>query len=90
MTQEGKKGRLATQVTVIKMKIIRFMPGDVLVMKKNHPCGSDRFDVLRVGSDIRVRCQGCGRDVTVPRVKLEHNIKEVEAAQTDNAAGKDE
>ena len=71
------------------MKIIRFMPGDVLVMKKKHPCGGDRFDVLRVGSDIRVRCQNCGRDVTVPRVKLEHNIKEVEAADKNTAAAED-
>ena len=59
------------------MKIIHFNVGDVLVMKKQHPCGKERFDVLRVGSDIRIRCQGCGRDVTVPRVKLEHSIKEV-------------
>ena len=59
------------------MKIIRFLVGDTLVMKKQHPCGGDRFEVLRVGSDIRVKCTTCGRDVTVPRVKLEHNIKEV-------------
>ncbi len=63
------------------MKIIRFMTGDTLVMKKKHPCGGDRFDVLRVGSDIRIRCQTCGHDVTVPRVKLEHNIKEVVPAE---------
>jgi len=68
------------------MKIIRFMPGDVLVMKKKHPCGGERFDVLRVGSDIRIRCQSCGRDVTVPRVKLEHNIKEVIPAVREDSA----
>jgi len=68
------------------MKIIRFMPGDVRVMKKKHPCGGERFDVLRVGSDIRIRCQSCGRDVTVPRVKLEHNIKEVIPAVREDSA----
>ncbi|MDD6094662.1 MAG: DUF951 domain-containing protein [Clostridia bacterium] len=49
--------------------------GDVLELKKAHPCGSKRFSVLRVGSDIRIVCSGCGRDLTVPRVKLEKSIK---------------
>ncbi|MBO4220039.1 MAG: DUF951 domain-containing protein [Clostridia bacterium] len=51
--------------------------GDVLEMKKPHPCGSNRFTVLRVGSDLRVVCSGCGRDMTVPREKLERSIKKV-------------
>ena len=69
------------------MKIIRFLVGDTLVMKKKHPCGGDRFEVLRVGSDIRAKCTTCGRDVTVPRVKLEHNIKEVLSASDTSADG---
>lgn len=59
------------------METIKFSVGDVLKMKKQHPCGSNEMSVLRVGSDIRVRCCGCGRDVTVPRVKLEKHIREV-------------
>lgn len=59
------------------METIKFSVGDVLKMKKHHPCGSNEMSVLRVGSDIRVRCCGCGRDVTVPRVKLEKHIREV-------------
>ena len=55
----------------------KFDAGDILVMKKPHPCGANTMKVLRVGSDIRVVCTGCGRDVTVPRVKLEKRIKEV-------------
>ena len=51
--------------------------GDVLELKKAHPCGSKRFSVLRVGSDIRIACSGCGRDLTVPRVKLEKSIKKI-------------
>ena len=51
--------------------------GDILTMKKPHPCGTNRMRVLRVGSDIRILCLGCGRDVTVPREKLEKNIKRV-------------
>ena len=59
------------------MNGIRFGVGDTLTMKKAHPCGSREMRVLRVGSDIRIVCVGCGRDVTVPRVKLEKNIKGV-------------
>ncbi|MBQ0125455.1 MAG: DUF951 domain-containing protein [Clostridiales bacterium] len=59
------------------MNIIRFETGDILEMKKQHPCGSKQMKVLRVGSDIRVLCVGCGRDMNVPRIKLEKNIKKV-------------
>ncbi len=56
---------------------LKFGVGDLLTMKKAHPCGSREMKVLRTGSDIRIVCLGCGRDVTVPRVKLEKNIKGV-------------
>lgn len=59
------------------MVIIKLEVGDVIRMKKPHPCGADDFDVLRVGSDLRIRCRGCGHDVTVPRLKIEKNIREV-------------
>lgn len=49
--------------------------GDRLEMKKNHPCGSNIFKVMRVGSDIRVICEVCGRDMSLPRTKLEKAIK---------------
>lgn len=51
--------------------------GDVIVTKKQHPCGSVRFKVLRVGMDFRIKCEGCGREVMLPRVKIERNIKQV-------------
>jgi len=50
---------------------------DILEMKKKHPCGSIRFRVLFAGSDVKVRCEGCGREMVLPRVKLEKNIKRV-------------
>lgn len=59
------------------MQIIRFDVGDRLTLKKKHPCGSDAFDVLRTGSDIRIVCTGCGRDMTLPRTALEKSIKKV-------------
>ncbi len=49
--------------------------GDVLRMKKPHPCGSMEFTVLRSGMDFKIRCNGCGREVMVPRLKCEKNIK---------------
>ena len=52
--------------------------GDVLKMKKKHPCGSERFFVLRVGMDFKIRCEGCGHEVMVPRVKVEKNIKKID------------
>ena len=51
--------------------------GDILTMKKKHPCGSDRFVVLRIGADLRIRCEGCGREVMLERFKIEKNIKEI-------------
>ena len=59
------------------MAILRFYENDRLQMKKKHPCGGSVFRVLRVGSDVRVVCERCGRDVTVPREKLEKNIKKI-------------
>ena len=52
--------------------------GDTLRMKKPHPCGGDKWLVLRVGMDFKMRCLGCGREVMLPRVKAEKGIKAVE------------
>ena len=51
--------------------------GDVLRMKKPHPCGSMEFTVLCSGMDLKIRCNGCGREVMVPRLKCEKNIKKI-------------
>ena len=51
--------------------------GDILVLKKNHPCGACRWEVLRIGADFKLRCTGCGREVMLPRAKIEKNIKKV-------------
>ena len=59
------------------MEIIRFEVGDILKMKKKHPCGSFEMKIVRTGSDVRIICLGCGRDMTVSRIKLEKNIKNV-------------
>lgn len=51
--------------------------GDVLEMKKNHPCGSKQFEVLRIGMDFRLRCVGCGHEMMLPRLKAEKNIRKI-------------
>ena len=51
--------------------------GDILEMKKPHPCGSRRFLVLRSGMDFKIRCTGCGHEVMLPRSKAEKNIRKV-------------
>ena len=49
--------------------------GDVLELKKSHPCGSREWLVLRVGMDFRLRCQGCGHELMIPRSKAEKSIR---------------
>ena len=55
--------------------------GDVLTMKKKHPCGSCEWRVLRSGMDFRLRCLGCGREVLIPRSKAEKGIRAVKREQ---------
>ncbi len=57
--------------------IYNFSSGDILELKKKHPCGGILFHVLFAGSDVKVRCETCGREMVLPRVKLEKNIKRV-------------
>ena len=49
--------------------------GDVIITKKPHPCGANRFDVLRVGMDFKIRCKKFGHEIMLPRVNIEKNIK---------------
>ena len=65
------------------MEIKKFGVGDILVMKKPHPCDKKavRFSVMTLGSDIKIKCLSCEREVIVPRVKLEKNIKQIESQE---------
>lgn len=51
--------------------------GDVVLMKKNHPCGSNEMEIIRMGMDIRIKCVGCKHSVLVPRAKFEKNMRKV-------------
>lgn len=52
-----------------------YLIGDVVKMKKGHPCGGDTWEVLRIGMDFRIRCQTCGHSLLIPRSKFEKSVK---------------
>lgn len=56
--------------------------GDVLELKKAHPCGSREWLVLRVGMDFKLRCRGCGHELMIPRSKAEKSVKKVIREET--------
>lgn len=51
--------------------------GDVIEMKKKHPCGGRHFLVMRIGMDFRIRCLGCAHESLMPRAKCEKNIRKI-------------
>lgn len=52
--------------------------GDVVRMKKQHPCGSYDWEIIRVGADVKIKCTGCGRIVMLPRSKFQKNAKKID------------
>ena len=48
---------------------------DILRLRKTHPCGEDRWKVIRLGADIKIECLGCGRQIMLPRRKLARSLK---------------
>ena len=55
----------------------KYQLGSVVVMKKGHPCGSNNWEIVRVGADIKIKCLNCGRIVMLPRVEFDRKIKKV-------------
>ncbi|WP_138419147.1 DUF951 domain-containing protein [Aquibacillus sediminis] len=57
---------------------------DIVEMKKPHPCGENRWRIIRLGMDIRIKCEGCSHSVLIPRKKFEKKMKRlVERAEED-------
>lgn len=50
---------------------------DIVIMKKVHPCGSDKFEIIRLGADIKIRCIKCDRVIMLPRIEFNKKIKKV-------------
>ena len=59
------------------MEKLLFQLGDVVEMKKPHPCGTNQMEIIRMGMDIRIKCVGCKHSVLVPRVKFEKRVKKI-------------
>ena len=55
--------------------------GDILTMKKAHPCGSSQWEVTRIGADFKLRCRGCGHEVMGARGKFEENVRQIRRAE---------
>lgn len=58
--------------------------GDIVEMRKKHPCGSYQWEILRVGMDFRLKCIGCGRLVMLPRPKFEKRLKKIIKSAAEN------
>lgn len=65
-----------------------FQLGDIVLMKKNHPCGSNEMEIIRMGMDIRIKCVGCKHSVLVPRAKFEKNMRKVLRSAQESEEGK--
>ena len=51
--------------------------GDVVVLKKNHPCGGNQFQVMRIGMDFRLKCETCGTQIWIDRPSLEKRVRKI-------------
>ena len=56
---------------------MEYKVGDIVKLKKPHPCGSSEWEILRVGADFRLKCLGCGHQIMIARKLLEKNVKEI-------------
>jgi len=50
---------------------------DIVIMKKAHPCGSNEWEITRMGIDIKIKCLKCGRSIMIPRIEFDKKIKKV-------------
>lgn len=55
--------------------------GDILKLKKQHPCGSQEWQVLRIGADFRLKCEGCGHQIMIARKQVEKNIRDIKRSE---------
>ncbi len=51
--------------------------GSIVIMKKAHPCGTNEWEVTRLGADIKIKCVNCGRTVMLPRIEFNKKLKKV-------------
>src|SRR5438045_8007043 len=66
--------------------IVDFQIGDIVRLRKAHPCGADEWEVVRLGADIGLRCLGCNRRVLLERAVLERRMKEIRSGSASAVA----
>lgn len=55
--------------------------GDIVIMKKGHPCGGNEWEITRVGADIKIKCLTCGHSIMLPRIDFNKKIKKVKQVE---------
>jgi hypothetical protein len=66
---------------------VEFHLGDIVETRKGHPCGSNHWEIIRLGADIKIKCVGCDRIVMLPRVKFEKSVKKIIKSTTNEEKG---
>ncbi len=51
--------------------------GSIVIMKKQHPCGTNKWEIIRIGTDIKIKCLACGRTIMLPRIEFNKKLKKV-------------
>lgn len=64
-------------IGVNRLEAKKFGINDVVEMKKQHPCGTNSWKVIRMGADIRIKCLGCGHSIMIPRNEFTKKMKRV-------------
>lgn len=59
------------------MEAKKYGLGDIVEMKKQHPCGTNEWKIIRMGADIRIKCEGCQHSVMIPRREFDKKMKKV-------------
>lgn len=57
--------------------MVEYQLGDKVVMKKQHPCGTNEWEIIRMGADIKIKCLNCGRSIMISRIEFNKKLKKV-------------
>ncbi len=75
--EETCKNRVSENYEDAVMEKFIYEIGDIVKLKKQHPCGSNEWEILRIGADFRLKCTGCGHQIMIARKLVEKSTKEV-------------
>jgi len=57
--------------------MLEYKLGNIIVMKKGHPCGANEWELIRIGADIKLKCTNCGRIIIMPRIDFNKKLRKV-------------